>query len=504
MVYKYTIFDDDIEDIEHLDFLGKPSENKETDTQESNDTDLPWSPDTDTKSKLPFRLSYEQIAAIQNILKFINNKRGPKEYLLSGSAGTGKSSILSQVVAYLDNKDYDYVACAPTHKARINLEGLTKSGTITLHQLLQLKPNIAIELFDRRNLEFESGLVGNKSRLPRLVIIDECSMITDDLYEFIQEEVIKKRKIKVLYVGDSAQLKGVGSRTVSKVFSIPDKTVLTKIYRQQDEAPLLYILQDLRTKPCYTRFKEFTSKSGNLYTYTDVKPFIINVAKQFKEAIYNKDTNAVRVLTYTNSRLNEYNRILKNILFKNAELEYSPGEFLMGYDNYSGIFNSLDYIVTEVEEVECDICDVLRDVHAYYLTLRDVIYDRDIMILMLASDNGQDVFDTYADALEDARLSAIRIDKRANKKLHGRLWAYYYTLRDAFATPIDIVYDGRLLRSATLKPGYAISAHKSQGSSIYNVFIDMKDIMRCYDTEELRQLQYVALSRTKNDVHILN
>ena len=43
-----------------------------------------------------------------------------------------------------------------------------------------------------------------------------------------------------------------------------------------------------------------------------------------------------------------------------------------------------------------------------------------------------------------------------------------------------------------------------QGSSITNVYIDMKDIFRCKDEEELRQLQYVALSRTKNNIYLLN
>lgn len=44
---------------------------------------------------------------------------------------------------------------------------------------------------------------------------------------------------------------------------------------------------------------------------------------------------------------------------------------------------------------------------------------------------------------------------------------------------------------------------KKQGLSINNVFIDMKDINLCKDLEELRQLQYVSVSRTRNNVNIL-
>ena len=42
-----------------------------------------------------------------------------------------------------------------------------------------------------------------------------------------------------------------------------------------------------------------------------------------------------------------------------------------------------------------------------------------------------------------------------------------------------------------------------QGSSINNVFIDMKDIGICRDELELRQLQYVSVSRAKTNAHIL-
>nr|DAT90292.1 MAG TPA: ATP dependent DNA helicase [Caudoviricetes sp.] len=43
-----------------------------------------------------------------------------------------------------------------------------------------------------------------------------------------------------------------------------------------------------------------------------------------------------------------------------------------------------------------------------------------------------------------------------------------------------------------------------QGSSINNIFVDLGDIKRCRDTEEFRQLEYVALSRVRNNIYILN
>lgn len=156
---------------------------------------------------LDFELSYEQIQAVTSIIKFINSKNGEKEMLLTGGAGTGKSSVISQIIGYLENRSYDYLACAPTHKARLGLEKLTKTPTLTLHQLLQLRPNVEVQLLNLRELEFQCGLSNRRknnkyAHIPRLIIVDECSMITSDLYEFIQKELIEKRGVRLLYVGE--------------------------------------------------------------------------------------------------------------------------------------------------------------------------------------------------------------------------------------------------------------------------------------------------------------
>lgn len=42
-----------------------------------------------------------------------------------------------------------------------------------------------------------------------------------------------------------------------------------------------------------------------------------------------------------------------------------------------------------------------------------------------------------------------------------------------------------------------------QGSTIDNVFVDMKDIKKCTNAEQLRQLQYVSISRSRKNAYVL-
>jgi ATP-dependent exoDNAse (exonuclease V) alpha subunit len=67
-------------------------------------------------------------------------------------------------------------------------------------------------------------------------------------------------------------------------------------------------------------------------------------------------------------------------------------------------------------------------------------------------------------------------------------------------TPIDLIYDNRIIKRKSLDYGYCISAHKSQSSTYRIVLIDMENIFRCTNKEELRQMQYVALSRTEGEI----
>lgn len=73
----------------------------------------------------------------------------------------------------------------------------------------------------------------------------------------------------------------------------------------------------------------------------------------------------------------------------------------------------------------------------------------------------------------------------------------------SFATPKDIMWDNRVIKKKTFDYGYASTIHKIQGSSLKTIFVDMSNILICKNINEIRQMQYVSLSRTKTDAYIL-
>lgn len=56
---------------------------------------------------------------------------------------------------------------------------------------------------------------------------------------------------------------------------------------------------------------------------------------------------------------------------------------------------------------------------------------------------------------------------------------------------------------AHINYGYAITCHKGQGSNFYNVFVDVDDICKNNNIEEMKKCIYTAVTRTVNELYLL-
>lgn len=162
----------------------------------------------------------------------------------------------------------------------------------------------------------------------------------------------------------------------------------------------------------------------------------------------------------------------------------------------------MDYIISK-DPVNINInIPNYKSLPGYRLTLYDASNKIESDINILDINIPESELSELSKFIECIRLDAIEAKKRRVKGA-GKIWADYYKVLESFTTPVDLYYDNRLIRKKSFDYGYACTSHKSQGLSINNVFIDMKDINLCKDPEELRQLQYVSVSRTRNNVNIL-
>jgi len=109
--------------------------------------------------------------------------------LITGGAGTGKTTIIKQIC---QNINMDVRLCAPTGKAAARLREASGINASTIHSLLML--------FQQGDKKFSKKL--HKCA----VIVDESSMVDS----WLMSEIIQSEPEKIILIGDSSQLFPVG------------------------------------------------------------------------------------------------------------------------------------------------------------------------------------------------------------------------------------------------------------------------------------------------------
>ena len=151
----------------------------------------------------------------------LSKNKEVSSFLITARAGCGKSHLIKQIQAELDENETDYVTLGPTNKSCIQIDGET------IHKFTnRISNNIK---------SFES----------KVIIIDEISMMMEKFYKFFSTLKRLKPDVKFILVGDYNQLKPVNDRVSAKtdyenspvVFELCDgnRITLSKCRRSDDK-----------------------------------------------------------------------------------------------------------------------------------------------------------------------------------------------------------------------------------------------------------------------------
>lgn len=294
-----------------------------------------------------FKLDDSQKETLEAIIQFsINKDKNDVVRVISGKGGTGKTVIASTLINILNQNQRNTIVVTPTNKSKNVLGSYIgdQEKVMTIHSLLNLRPNLDILKFDARDMQFAMDFHTSDFIPPfTIFIVDEGSMINDYLYDELVKKA-KKIRGKIIIFCDLKQLAPVKQKDSSKILS--SKTYELKyVHRQKDENPLLKVLDYLREKPIY----KFKSVGESLIVYNDFSELLKEKAPIFKLAADMRDTSIIKVITYTNNRISFLNDYIRKIMYKD-KAEYHYGEVLTAYDTcdckgYCNIQNSSDYIV---------------------------------------------------------------------------------------------------------------------------------------------------------------
>ncbi len=161
----------------------------------------------------------------QGVLTCLQNKIT----IITGGPGTGKTTLIKQLLTILDENKVTYKLAAPTGRAAKRINESTKRHASTLHRLLE---------FNISSMSFKHN--EQNTLQTDFLIIDEASMIDVFLAYAVFKAV--SYKAHLVFIGDVDQLPSVGAGNVLKdmIASKYLPTIrLTKIFRQAQDSLII-------------------------------------------------------------------------------------------------------------------------------------------------------------------------------------------------------------------------------------------------------------------------
>lgn len=459
----------------------------------------------------------EQQSAIVNAVSFLKTNTDPTQYyVIEGKAGTGKTTIAKEILKEFEDEQI-YVA-AVSHKAKGVIKSSFGDDTrgkkfFSIAGLLGMK---GINDNDTQTTKFQVGLkVPLLDNPPALLVIDEASMITEDvLKKIIDINSSLSRPFQMLFLGDIGQIQPIRDEQSefyrthkdllnkkSDIFNSKHKSKLITRVRQGEANPILpyadYFWEnsqkenpELNPTQHIVRNNHITDKGSLLFSNSESE-VLNSVIKAVKNAVEKGLTNHVKIVTYHVNEKTELNQKIHEALF-GKDSDYSKGDMLILNSPYdlpdvnATMENSSEIQIKSIQDTDVDEFGV----HTLYLETNGTAYTRtgneqkDCVIQVVSRND----IGLYNQKLQELAYYAKRQTNRALKK---QAWSDFWEYKGRYA---DVDF------------GYAITAHKSQGSTYDIVVVDEKDIMGTTATsnQEKSELIYTALTRPRKTAIVIS
>lgn len=452
-------------------------------------------------------LTPSQAAVAESMLDFCLGRSPHSLATLSGYAGVGKSTVVAQVVSQLAQHGQDrlsVVVLAPTHKALEVLAQKLDEATVesmTLQSALGLKIK---DLPDGQQVVEDKGEPGSLREFS-LAIVDEASMVSSGMFA---TALSKRGRCRILFVGDPAQLpppdqdRNQAAEAVSPVFGpqVPLHWALTEVVRQAQGNPIIRLATAARE--CIhagTRVFDLQLMGACLHEGDDaflaIQPgSVAEVSRLVADAMqHGQDT---RALAFDNATVQAVNANVHAMVFP-GQGDYPAGALLLAQDGFTGLKPGTETLPTPMRLAVHN--SALLTVRGCEEQARPSEPGRAAYKLVLENDAGTRLvcwvpvnqWQWQADISEC--FSEYKRLKLREQMARGE---ERYALKEQARAASDAGWALKA-RFAPLRYAYAMTVHKSQGSTFDAVVLAWDSFGKARDVQLRNRLAYVALTRTR-------
>ncbi len=447
--------------------------------------------------------SESQAILFQKLEEFARSKSDFPLFIISGYAGTGKTSVLGAYVRALKHYKVETKLLAPTGRAAKVFSNKSNENALTIHkQIYRRKSKVDIT----SGLDLQPNLYKST-----IFFVDEASMIgeytktkdggvsarnlLDDLLEYVFSGV----NCKLVLLGDTGQLPPVGSDFSPALneeymrnnyprmhlFSFQLKEVL----RQSRDSEILRNATLLRNTD-WVDYPKFHLKPD-----TDLVRVDGLELQDFLETSYgNFGQEETILITRSNKQANKYNQHIRGRILWFEEMLCSGDCLMVVKNNYFwlGDDSKIGFIANG-ELIKIIRLQKVEEVHGFefaHVIVQFVDYADagDIELIM----------HTESLSVEGPSLSRERM-----RELFFSVERDYANIR-VKKDRYDAILKDKYFNALQVKYAYAVTCHKSQGGQWSEVYIDQGFINEDILNSDYYRWLYTALTRATNKVYLVN
>jgi len=450
-----------------------------------------------------FEPTHEQHETMCKWSDFLLSRNRDSLFLLTGYAGTGKTSLLGAFVRTMKELRLPVVLLAPTGRAAKVFAQYAQAPAYTIHKRIYRQQAFGTDRFlPLANLHKDT-----------LFIVDEASMISNEggflspfgtgrLLDDLIHYVYAGQGCRLMLVGDKAQLPPVGEEESPAIeknhlagYGMEvTEAELTQVVRQKDTSGILYnatLLRTLLHQDASSAFADF-----RLMAFPDVRTISGEELIEAIEDSYSRcGVDETIVVTRSNKRAALFNQGIRGRILGYEE-ELSGGDQIMvTKNNYYWIKDEEEGSISFLANGDTAIVRRYRNERSLYgfrfadVTLRFPDYDDFQIEVTVLLDTLYSEASSLSPEQQQALYQAIEEDypELTNQRDRAKR-----IKEDAYFNALQIKYS------------YAITCHKAQGGQWQRVFIDQGYITSDMLTPQYFRWLYTALTRATERVYLIN
>lgn len=430
---------------------------------------------------LPFPPTDDQRDAWGKLARWLlNSEKFSPYFILGGYAGTGKTTLMQLLTRVAG--PYRFVYTAPTNKAARVISQVLGVNAVTTYSALKLK---LVENMDSEDPEDQGPTIEPTGHpldfnADTVLLIDETSMVSRTLLPYVQDAAAAYGA-RVIFVGDPAQLPPV-KETMSAAWRVTDdqevRAFLSTVRRFDNHILTLCteIRQRIKSRDYVSALPpvdgpgvQRLSRSNFLqHALADATPSTFTTRK---------------IIAWRNRTVDAYNEGIRSH-FGFTE-PYEVGDALM----FASPFVDSSGTVLATVDDEVEVTKVAEDVRTLQLpgAKRKTVLDvwrltvsgdiNNTIFVAQSSSQLQEVLQSWASAIRKLPVGARR-----------EQWDQFFAFK------------GTIPR---MRYAYAITAHRSQGSTLDAAYVDMGDILANPHTPTALRCLYVAFSRPRHSLFVV-